>query len=445
MLLEFRQHPEAGLVASLSLPDLRAWDVGTIPVTIEGSRLTLAGWTLELRDDGTLAGDLPAFFVPVHSIPIVFRRVEDYQRAGKVDLTAPVAEPVWTRQMGAPIWAGLGAWNDLVFVGDDNGLLTALEVESGRERWSVSTGGAVRAVPTVVDGTLYVHSDDGRLRALDPANGEEKWQLELGEVNRVPLGAEGARYNHFASGVVAADGTLYLGTFGGEVLAVDESTGEVRGRFAAGDTVAGTPAVADGKVVFGSFDGSVYAVDAASGDETWRYDTGAAVVSSPALFGGLAVIGSRSYDLVALDLDTGEPAWTYYYWFSWVESSVTEREGIGYVGSSDGQELLAIDLASGEPRWTFDTHGSAWPRPAVTDHAVFIGTIGVADYWAGHDGAFLAVDRATGEPLWMYPRERPGSAATWGFAAAPVTAGDLVFTADLSGTVYAFRQGSQSR
>jgi outer membrane protein assembly factor BamB len=99
-----------------------------------------------------------------------------------------------------------------------------------------------------------------------------------------------------------------------------------------------------------------------------------------------------------------------------------------------------VDLATGEPRWTFDTHGSAWPTPAVTSDAVFIGAVGVADYWAGHQGAFLAVDRSTGAPRWQYPLERSGTASTWGFAASPTTAGELVFTADLGGTVYAFRQ-----
>ncbi len=439
MLLDFQQHPEAGLVARLSFPDLHAWDIGAVPVKIDGARLTLASWSLE-RDGDTLVGNLPAFFVPVHEIPVVFRRVENYRRAEQPELVAPVAEPVWTREMGAPVWAGLGAWNDLLFVGDDDGVLSALDLESGETRWSETTGGAVRAVPTVVNGSLYVHSDDGLLRALDPATGEIRWQAELGEVTRIPAGATGARYNHFASSVAATDGSLYVGPFGGELIALDEATGDVRWRFAAEDTIAGTPALIAGMVVFGSFDGHVYALDAASGKEVWRHDTGAAIVSSPAVHDGLVVIGSRSYDLVALRADTGEPAWSYYYWFSWIESSVTQRDGVGYVGSSDGQELLAIDLASGEPRWTFDTHGSAWPRPAVTADSVFIGTVGVADYWAGHEGAFLAVDRATGEPLWMYPQEQPEGLTTWGFAASPVAVGDLVFTADLSGRVFAFHQ-----
>ncbi len=440
ILLEFGRHPEAGPIARLSFPDLHVWDITAIPVTVEGSRIALASWTLERQSGNRLVGHLPEVFVPVHRIPVTFSPVESFERRAAAPIAAPPAEPVWTRDLEAPVWAGLEAHDGLVFVGDDSGRLSALEAESGRTLWSVETAGAIRATPSLIDGTLYVNSDDGRLYALDPASGDERWTSSLGDVERIPLGAEGSRYNHYGSGVAAAGGSLYVGTFAGEIIALDEVTGAERWRFATDDTIAGTPAVVDGRVYFGSFDGRVYAVDASTGAELWRHDTGAPVVSSPAVHRGLVVIGSRSYDLLALSADTGEPVWKYYYWFSWVESSVTIRDGVGYVGSSDGQELLAVDPDTGDPRWTFDTHGSAWSRPAVTDRTVFIGTVGVADYWAAHEGALLAVDRASGEPRWAFPLDRPGEASTWGFAASAALEGGLVFTADLSGRVYAFRQ-----
>jgi outer membrane protein assembly factor BamB len=440
LLLELERRPDSGLAARLSFPTLHAWDVATVPVRRDGERLLIAGWTLERRADGTLAGYLPSFFVPVHEIPVVFHRVEALARGSQPPIEAPRARPVWTRALGAAVWAGLETAGDLLFVGDDSGRVSALEVTSGETRWSFATGAPVRARPSLLGTTLYAHSDDGHLYALDPDTGAERWRRSVGRGARVPPGTEGSRYDHYASGVGAAGGLVYLGTSPGLVLALDPTSGEERWRFVAGDTVSGTPAVDRDRVFFGSFDGLVYALDAATGQEVWRYDTGAPVVSSPALHRGLVVVGSRSYDLLALDAATGELVWKHYYWFSWVESSVVVRDGIGYVGSSDGQQLLAVDLATGEPRWSFDTHGSAWPTPAVTDDAVFIGAVGVADYWAGHQGAFLAVDRFTGAPRWQYPLERSGTASTWGFAASPTTAGELVFTADLGGTVYAFRQ-----
>jgi outer membrane protein assembly factor BamB len=286
---------------------------------------------------------------------------------------------------------------------------------------------------------LFVHSDDGDLYALDPTTGTERWRAHISDVDRIPMGSENSRNNNYASSAVVADGIVYVGGFDGSVVALDLAGGEERWRFSAGATVAATPAVADGRVFFGSFNGKIYALDATSGRELWQVDTGAAVVSSPLVFDDLVVIGSRSYDILALDVATGERAWKHYYWFSWIESSAVEQDGVGYVGASDGQDLLALDLADGEVLWRFDTHGSAWPQPAVTQDAVFIGTLGFADYWANHNGAFFAVDRQTGQPIWQFPQERPGEADSWGFAASPAVSGGLVFAADLEGRVYAFQ------
>ena len=438
MALEIVETDEGSLTASLSFPTLDAWDIATVPVKITGTKLELASWTLLWGPEQTLSGSLPRFFVPVHEIPVVFRRHSTLERAPVRPIDAPAVAPVWTHDLGSPVWAGLAVARDLLFVGDDSGRVSAIDTETGEIRWQAATHGAIRARPTVAAETLFVHSDDGHLYAFDPSTGNERWRAPISTTARVPLDAAGSRYNHYASSAVIAGDVAYVGGFDGSVVALDVATGHESWRASAQDTVAGTPAVAGGHVFFGSFDGHVYAVDATSGDEMWRYDSGAAVVSSPLVHAGLVVIGSRSYDLVALDAATGETVWKYYYWFSWVESSATELDGIAYVGSSDGQELAALDIATGRPRWLFDTRGSAWSQPAVTEEAIFIGTVGVADYWADHQGAFFAVDRPTGRPIWQFPQERPDGAGIWGFAASAAIGDSLVFAADLAGRLYAF-------
>ena len=77
------------------------------------------------------------------------------------------------------------------------------------------------------------------------------------------------------------------------------------------------------------------------------------------------MIGSRSYDLFAFDAVTGAVDWRHYYWFSWVDSDPTVRDGTVYVGSSDALKLIALDLDSGTVQWTARTGGWTWARPAV--------------------------------------------------------------------------------
>ena len=80
-------------------------------------------------------------------------------------------------------------------------------------------------------------------------------------------------------------------------------------RFETGDNVFSSPAVVDGVIYVGSFGGNVYALDAATGDERWRFETGDWVVSSPAVVDGVVYVGSLDSYVYALDAATGDERW----------------------------------------------------------------------------------------------------------------------------------------
>ena len=218
--------------------------------------------------------------------------------------------------------------------------------------------------------------------------------------------------------------------------------GDIIWRYGADDSITSTPAVADGKVFFGSFDHHVYAVDAATGDLIWRHDTGQAVSASPIVDRDLVLVGGRSYEFLALNAETGERVWDRYFWFSWVDATVAVFDDLAIVGLSDGQLVSALQVASGEEVWKFDTGGSVWAQPAVTQDAVFIAAVGVPRYMVDHRGGFFAVDRTTGRELWRYPiTEMRDRVAPYGFAASPAVGGGRVFAATLDGEVMAFDIG----
>jgi outer membrane protein assembly factor BamB len=441
-VLRFELDEAGALRATVSLPSLDAWDIATLPVKLEGDRVEIGRWVLQRDPNGGLSAELPSTLVPKYLIPMTLQRTAAIEPPAERPLDAPIVEPVWTRALGAPIWAGVSTAGGVVYVGDDRGRLSALEAESGEIVWQFEAGGAIRGRTTVTDEALLVHSDDGYLYSLDPATGRVVWRAAVASkpVERIPLGSPDARYNHYASAALPAGDTVYVGGFDGRLYALDAASGAESWQFRANDTIAGTPTIADDRIFFGSFDGHVYSLDATSGEELWRYDTGAPVVSSALLYDGRVLIGSRSYDLLALDARTGELDWKYYYWFSWVESSAVERGGIAYIGSSDGQMVVALDAATGDEKWRFDTGGSPWSRPAVTDVAVYIGTVGVADYMVEHRADFFALDRTTGEPRWHYPLPRPLGAGHWGFGSSVAVDDTMVFVAGLDGIVRAFRQ-----
>ena len=54
-----------------------------------------------------------------------------------------------------------------------------------------------------------------------------------------------------------------------------------------------SPAVVNGAVYVGSYNGNVYALNATSGDKLWNYTTCGMVLSSPAVANGVVYVGGE--------------------------------------------------------------------------------------------------------------------------------------------------------
>lgn len=115
-----------------------------------------------------------------------------------------------------------------------NDRVTALDTDTGEERWRFYTGGPVRTAPAIREGKAYVASDDGHLYCLDLSDGRLLWKLRASPSPRKILGngrlicvwpvrggpvvAENTVY--FAAGVWPSEGIF--------VYAVDAESGKVR-------------------------------------------------------------------------------------------------------------------------------------------------------------------------------------------------------------------------
>jgi outer membrane protein assembly factor BamB len=413
-----------------SVPQLRGAELRLGPVTL----------TLDAQAD-TLSGTVPEGMVPVYRIPFTLRRVARLDFPPRPDPSGPFAKPAWTFDAGSPLWAGASFAEGLVYAGGDDGRLHALDAATGQERWVFRAGGPIRTRATPSGGALYFQADDGFLYRLVAATGKEEWRVRVVDraIRRLPFEDPKSRYDRFGSDVTVAADRLYLGTHDGKLLVLAAATGSRIWEFSAGDSVLAAPSVIAGRIYFGSYDHFVYALDAETGRLIWKYDTRGAVVSTPAVDpkANLVVIGSRSYDLFGLDAATGQPAWQRYIWFSWVESSVTLRDGVAYVGSSDAAAACAFDVASGRSLWSADTYGWTWGQPAVTSDRVYVSAASLRDYGPGHRAGVLALERASGRPVWRYIPEPP-SAGTYGFPGSPAVGAGLLFVTGLDGKVYAF-------
>ncbi len=87
--------------------------------------------------------------------------------------------PPATGKVSAPTTAG-----GMVFVGNQDGRVIALDAQTGRNKWSFATAGPVEQPPTLADGRALVGSGDGAVYALDAGSGRLIWRYRVAPMDR---------------------------------------------------------------------------------------------------------------------------------------------------------------------------------------------------------------------------------------------------------------------
>jgi outer membrane protein assembly factor BamB len=434
--------------ARLSLLGIGGYEYPIGPVSIEGDTVKTHDVAFPLQFDGkkqTLSGVMPDAAVPVYRIPVEFHRSGPVAKPAATIWNAPRPIIEWQYDAREPIWAGLefDAASRLLYVGTESGKLHALDV--GKLVWTFDAGGRIRGRPTVIDRTIYVSSDAGHLWALDKRTGQQRWRADVdaGSPPRIPTTEPKTRWDRYGSSVVSDGAAIFYAGRDKRLYALDQASGKELWHVDANDMMTATPVVYRDLVIFAAYDGSIHAVKRSGGAEAWRYDAKLPVAGDLAIGNGRLFAGSRTYDLIALAAGSGKELWKHYYWLSWIESPAVVRDATVYTGSSDATKVYALDAANGTSKWESFVPGWAWARTAVTTDWVIAATVGKGAYPGSRAGSLVVLDRKTGELRWLL-LDPPSQAALdskqeWGFGAAPVSHGDLIYAADLRGRIYAMR------
>ena len=185
-----------------------------------------------------------------------------------------------------------------------------------------------------------------------------------------------------------AYGKIYVGTLGGEIWALDSSTGDIIWKYhiyGYGEPL-DNPQVADGRVFFNNRDGWLFCVNATNGDFLWKYETRLAEVSH------LAVADGRVFTIYScLNESDGTLLWQYGQkpaYIHWTYHSPTLNDGKVFL--SIGPALHCIDEFNGSLMWKFDTIQD------TSDSAVAYGQVFVFA-----DGYIYCLNEATGLVKWQ--------------------------------------------
>lgn len=205
--------------------------------------------------------------------------------------------------------SGAAVDDERVYFGLGSQNVMAISRETAEEVWTFKTGHGVWATPLLVpvnpdqpdsQRVLYVVSLDHNLYALDPATGDKIWQKDLGGA-----AAGGVTYD-------AERNRLYIGTFRSQVLAIDLGTRQVLDRFETDGWVWGTPALENDILYFGDLSGKVYAVRIVDGgfEQVWKQLVAESDIrSTPQLTEDLVIVGAKDHHVYALDKEQGTIVW----------------------------------------------------------------------------------------------------------------------------------------
>ncbi len=303
----------------------------------------------------------------------------------------------WSVHMGGPVRSpvcGMG----MVYVQDSDGLLHALDINSGEHRWSVdnkgfwtlpvfdagrlitggfgkslymfdaATGskldscsiGAIIYCPAAGNGMYFVGCSDHQLRGIDASSMTERWRFSM--------------YIHYTAPTYA-DGLVYAADLAThDLFALNSKTGAELWRFNVPKGCPAPVAVANGIVFTGDGEGVLHAIDAGSGTAIWQYSGTKhyRMVSTPAVSEGCVFVGGTDKIFQALDASTGRLLWKFTC-NGRVESSPAVDRGTVYVGDDTGM-LYALNTRTGAVEWTFTARAGIDGPILAENGMVFFGS-----------------------------------------------------------------------
>lgn len=340
-----------------------------------------------------------------------------------------------------------------------------------RKIWSTSIGDGmgkqgISMGPRFSSGVLYAADYEGVLVAVDAESGRKIWDLKTKQA--------------FSGGPGLDNEHLYMGTIDGRVIAYDRNGGAELWNSQVSSEVLSPPAVGDGVVVVRCIDGRVFGLDAVSGRRLWIHDHSVPLLTlrgNPDLLirGGVAFVGYDDGSVTSLRVSDGTVIWNAtiasqdgrtelerladvgqqmvlvasdlivssyksrvvslaadsgrLLWFKDISSATgVQVDRTNLAVSEKNGDLWMLDRRNGSTIWKLDQMTNrGLTRPAFYGNYVVVGDKEGYLHWLDQDiGSFVA-------------RVRAGKK---GFAAAPLTVGTTMYVLTHKGELIAYRAGA---
>jgi len=288
----------------------------------------------------------------------------------------------WTLDLKAPLSAGVGSDGKRLLVVTQDSELIAIEPD-GKVAFRAQISGEILAPPRGLPGTIVVRSTDGRVQGLDGETGKRKWSYQ----RQLP-----ALTIRSQAGVLIDRDRVYAGWPGGKFTALTLEKGtalwEVTVATPKGSTelerisdIISEPVINGERVCVTAFQGRTMCIDRERGQSLWARDIPSS--SAVAFDFKRAYVADDKGVIHGLDRTTGASNWAQDAFKGRIPSGPLSYGDYVWFGDVEGYVHL-IDRANGGLASRIDTDGSQiLLAPLQTPAGVLVAT---------RDGALLMLD-----------------------------------------------------
>ncbi len=266
-------------------------------------------------------------------------------------LDLETAEVIWTYKIKFGYVCSPAFYNNRIYIGNIDGIFLCLDA-NGKLVWEYQAEMEIDGSPTFYEDLVLFTSQDSYLYALKAETGAFVWKVAAGDQLRcAPIVIEGLAF------LAGCDATLH------SIVLKDQTSGEgVNIESPTGCT----PAVMGDLIFFGSEQAGFMAVDWKTQTRVWSYSDDNTVLSvhgNAAVTAGRVIFGDTTRRVHALDPQTGKKIWEAGL-RSGVDGSPVIVGDRVFVGGLDGR-LYSLSLSDGTIRWQKEFGGQFRASPAV--------------------------------------------------------------------------------
>ena len=314
---------------------------------------------------------------------------------------------LWTFNMESPIHSSPAIYNDHIYIVSADGILKAIDMETGEEEWDLDLESPTNSSPIVHKNKLYIGCEDG-LKAVNINSHKISWDYDCDNVASTPFYYKDVIYfgsdnghlyglnddgkvefnkkldGELKTSPIVVDDTIYIASTDAKIYSIDTDKSK-NWEFTAGDEILSSPGYVNETVIFGSSDGNVYCLNESDGDLVWKTDLNNKVISSP---------------------------------------TIDEHDNSVYIGSDEGN-FTCLDIRDGTIKWSFSAGDKVQSTAALKDKLVAFGS---------NNGNLYVLNKYTGQQEFNY---NPGTMLfNSAITSSPVINGNSLFFGDAAGYLY---------